>query len=282
MTSDELQRHCRVVTHLARAMTLGSHQVTLHGLFLFQGTAVTRARAHAHSVYEAQLMLQGRAVCVTEGRRQMVTPGQITLHAPQMPHAWQGIAAPFQRLTFWFNMTPVLPLHPPEEWPHLPQLFTELDSLLADIATRPPGWTERVVLHASVMLSWILSQTEWPTTDVPDFSDGSSLLQLLDRFLHDNLHRPLARQEIADFLGISERTLTRQLHQLTGGTLSERLEFRRIERARVLLEQTDASLQTICERVGYSNPAYFCRRFHRRVGVTPGEYRRNQGVISPS
>jgi len=269
-TYDEMVRSCRIIMHLVRAVTLGSHQVILHGAM---PVVRSMTREHTHATYEAQLLLDGTADCCTETSRQSVAPGQVTLHAPGMPHSWHGHAGAFLRFTLHFSITPAPSIHLPEPWPHQPLAFATLRMLLEDIHTRAPGWSDRVVPHITLLLSRVLALTDWPDVTVPDFTTDSSQLHLLDHFLQDNLHRPLSRLDIANYLGISERTLTRQIHRLTGTTLLEWLENHRLARARMLLTETGSSVEAISRLVGYSSPSYFCRRFLRHVGMTPGQYR---------
>lgn len=48
---------------------------------------------------------------------------------------------------------------------------------------------------------------------------------------------------------------------------------RRIERARALLDETTLTIARIAEVLGYDTPAFFCRQFKQRVGVSPGRFR---------
>jgi AraC-like DNA-binding protein len=48
-----------------------------------------------------------------------------------------------------------------------------------------------------------------------------------------------------------------------------------MERARDLLAHTSDRVSTIAHRVGFSDEAYFTRRFNKRFGVAPTAYRRS-------
>lgn len=58
----------------------------------------------------------------------------------------------------------------------------------------------------------------------------------------------------------------------TGETFIEALTKKRIEKARVLLEQTNKKTYEIAERVGYSDAHYFSITFKKITGKTPTEY----------
>lgn len=58
----------------------------------------------------------------------------------------------------------------------------------------------------------------------------------------------------------------------TGETFIEALTKKRIEKARMLLEQTNKKTYEIAERVGYSDAHYFSITFKKITGKTPTEY----------
>ncbi|MDD6827860.1 MAG: AraC family transcriptional regulator, partial [Oscillospiraceae bacterium] len=43
-----------------------------------------------------------------------------------------------------------------------------------------------------------------------------------------------------------------------------------------LLENTDYTIAEIANTVGYTNPLYFSRLFHKHIGVSPKEYRKSK------
>ena len=42
-----------------------------------------------------------------------------------------------------------------------------------------------------------------------------------------------------------------------------------------LLRRTDLSIQQISDRLGFCDPCYFSRRFHKRYGLSPKQYRKH-------
>lgn len=277
-TPAELDQACRIIMHLVRLCMLGNHQVFLHAAFTYQGSAVTATRVHTHDMFEAQLMLAGTADCYSGSGWQGVAPGQVTLHAAKAPHAWRAKGEPFRRFTLAFNVTPAITMRLPDCWPAQPALVANLGMLLTEIHTPTPGWTDRIELLVALMISQLLTLTDWPTVTLPELTVTTPQVLALDRFIEDNLHRPLSREDIANYLGISERTLTRMMRAVTGETLLERLERLRIARACKLLTETAATIRTVSDLVGFSNASYFCRRFHRAVGATPAEYRAKNDI----
>ena len=48
----------------------------------------------------------------------------------------------------------------------------------------------------------------------------------------------------------------------------------RMANAQSLLESTEYNISEIAEAVGYDNPLYFSRLFHKHIGVSPTAYRK--------
>ncbi|MGH1886529.1 helix-turn-helix transcriptional regulator [Enterococcus avium] len=48
----------------------------------------------------------------------------------------------------------------------------------------------------------------------------------------------------------------------------------RIEQAKVLLTQSNLSIKSISQNIGYSQTSYFCKIFKELVGMTPVNYRK--------
>ncbi len=80
---------------------------------------------------------------------------------------------------------------------------------------------------------------------------------------------------------LSRRHMERIVRRETGMSVIEHVHNVRIAHARRLLEETGDTVSAIAEKVGYEDPAFFTRLFHRQVGLPPGEYRlqkRRQGL----
>jgi len=92
-------------------------------------------------------------------------------------------------------------------------------------------------------------------------------------WLSEHLHRQIDIRELAEFLAMSYRTLLRRFKTATGETPMRYLQKIRIETAKHLFETTNLNLETIMERVGYSDPSSFSLLFKRFTRLTPREYR---------
>lgn len=86
---------------------------------------------------------------------------------------------------------------------------------------------------------------------------------------------PLKKAEIAKLLGLSERSLTRQL-AAEGVSYNQLFTEVQSERAQHLLGNGKLRVSEVAYRMGYSDPAAFTRAFVAWSGITPSEWRAKQ------
>jgi len=84
----------------------------------------------------------------------------------------------------------------------------------------------------------------------------------------------LNRDQLADELSCSHRTLTRKL-KADGLSFQNLLDEVRFSMAKKILYQSNKSTKLVASCIGINNPAVFCRAFKKWSGMTPSEYRDN-------
>ncbi len=109
-----------------------------------------------------------------------------------------------------------------------------------------------------------------PGTDGPQ--DRVAWLRLMLRNARG--HQP-TQAELADVLGVSVSTLSRQLAEQGYSFRSLANEVRH-EHACALLQAGEMTVQDIAALLGYAEPANFVRAFRALAGVSPGVYARQQ------
>lgn len=99
-------------------------------------------------------------------------------------------------------------------------------------------------------------------------------LQKLELYLDRHYMEKLSLASVSAQLHIGRTKLCRLAKELSGGhTLTHLIAQRRIEAAKTLLLQSDASISTVAETVGISDYNYFSRVFRASVGMTPRAFR---------
>ena len=74
--------------------------------------------------------------------------------------------------------------------------------------------------------------------------------------------------------GYTKTYICRLFREATGESFNDRLIALRLQKACLLLTETDLPAEEIAHRIGYESVEYFHRLFHRKFGLTPIAYRR--------
>jgi AraC-like DNA-binding protein len=92
--------------------------------------------------------------------------------------------------------------------------------------------------------------------------------------LEAHFDEPINFRRLADEIGMHQSSMCRFFKRATGRTLTTYVNELRIGAASELLLNTDSNALEIALRVGFDNYAYFCRRFKKMKGCTPGSLRK--------
>jgi AraC-like DNA-binding protein len=97
---------------------------------------------------------------------------------------------------------------------------------------------------------------------------GESTLADVFTVIEERYRRPLSTSDVAAVMGLTPGYLTTLVRRQTGRTVGEWITERRMAAARELLTSTDLSAEQVSARVGYTDPAYFSRKFRQVHGTS--------------
>jgi transcriptional regulator GlxA family with amidase domain len=136
---------------------------------------------------------------------------------------------------------------------------------------------------ASAVGRWFL-QTEIRPADSPQRSNiagrltrVSPRLRLVLAAIEANLEEPLSREDLAATAGLSLRQLDRLFHSGLGTAVGAYYLAARLERARMLLLQTDMPALDIAVACGFQSSSHFSRAYKRHFGSGPRAERKRHG-----
>jgi AraC family transcriptional regulator len=102
-----------------------------------------------------------------------------------------------------------------------------------------------------------------------------ALKRVLDRIEH-SFQSEISLATLADEAGYSRGHFLKMFRASMGMTPHRYLLKRRIDHARTLLKRPGKSIIDVAADCGFSSQAHLSQVFREHVGVTPGDYRRNQ------
>jgi AraC-like DNA-binding protein len=115
----------------------------------------------------------------------------------------------------------------------------------------------------------------------PQQSETRDKFVALRQRMHNDLQRRWSVNEMATQVHLSESRFATLFTNFFSVSPTEDLIRARIDKARLLLNNTTLAVKQVAAQSGFTNLHYFSRLFHRRVGCAPREYQR-RGVITMS
>jgi AraC-like DNA-binding protein len=202
-------------------------------------------------------------------------PGIPHAYAPEPGHRWDEINIDFVGPVFDAWQMPGL-LDPAEPIRHLEPIAYwqhQLEDLAAEAASSPGGQGIRGVGRLLELIGRMA--TDWR----PDADKKTSRWIEAAKDRIDTVPAGVAIdcRAIASDFGIGEQMFRKRFRRVTGLTPRQYRSRRIIERACLLLEQTNQTSRSIAAELGFETEFYFSRRFKQLMGVSPREYRQRAG-----
>ena len=148
--------------------------------------------------------------------------------------------------------------------------------LLAECTVENLGgriYVESLANELAVHLLRYYSTLDRPVKDSTRKLPQYKLRRAID-YINDNLHEGLAIKTIAETLSMSPSYFAHVFSQATGHGPHQYVMECRIDRAKLLLRETELPLAEVAQRVGFSTQSHFSEAFHRLTGFAPSQYRR--------
>ncbi|WP_276354349.1 AraC family transcriptional regulator [Cohnella caldifontis] len=165
---------------------------------------------------------------------------------------------------------PYLVLRDADEVYHsLKNLVLELDGQGGEI-----GGLSAILL--AELLVWIARLKEEGAAGDP-LAENRYVRQSLE-YLRQNYDRGIQVKDVASSVNLHPGYLQRIFRSVTGSTLIETLTELRMDKAKMLLRQTNVPVTDIYDYVGIGSRQYFHALFKKHTGMTPMEYRESAGT----
>ncbi|XVQ14112.1 helix-turn-helix domain-containing protein [Spirillospora sp. CA-255316] len=240
-------------------------------------------RTHAHDVWELYLQLAGPPTRWTIAGRVWDVPSRGLLAVPPgVPHAMAASStAPYH---FYFAALAPAAIMPPGDlrplWRrHRPFVVTDAGSMvtpfelfLREVTARRPlrapglAHTAALLVIEASRLAGGGRQGRHPALH-PAVAKARRLIET-------HLADGLTVGDLAAAVHLSPSHLTELFRAGTGETPGRYRTRLRVERARLLLGETDVPITTLAADLGYSSSQHFATAFRRETGTTPSHYRR--------
>ena len=102
-----------------------------------------------------------------------------------------------------------------------------------------------------------------------------TLTENVKSYIRENLNYDLYTKELATVFNYTPKYLGRIFKQRTGISISEYRNIMKVNHAKILLAESDLSIECVASQAGFNNVSYFDRKFRKTTGLSPLTYRKS-------
>ena len=237
--------------------------------------------AHVHQFAELIYLLEGEIVLTVDGKEQILKAGNVALILPFQTHKFYS-AAKVKTGMYLFSAS------------LLPSFFSLNDGKVGDGATFTPSTATKCHFEEKILTENDLSLYSVKAFLYLSVSDYLSQNQLIDgvadtsvaskvaMYVNNHYREQLTLKSVANAIGYSPNYLSHCIQKLFNLNFCSLLASLRVDKARLLLAETDKSCLEICYECGFNSERSFYRQFKNITGKTAKAYRENYACKSIS
>lgn len=266
--------------------------------FIFDDVSLTPDRQiglHSYDNYELSYVLTGSGSRTIGEHTEQFRPGEIILIPPNIPHVWRFDPADtdedgnIANISVYFDTPTLESLR--VILPELTDVIARIEEL--DHAVSYKGEKLEAIRKLLLDMRGKTPEDRMPLMmklliEVSDISGSiyagrENTLTRTERRLESvrvycacNYNRRITLDEISRHAGMNKSAFCTFMRNNAGASFSEYLNGIRLERAQVMLRNTDRSISEIAMECGFQSVTYFNRLYRRKYRRTPKETRNGE------
>lgn len=255
-------------------------------------SSFSKLQTHGHYTMEFTVILKGRQQFFVKDQCHTIFGGDIFMTTPHEPHGNQGLTQEVcEYIWFQFDLSA-----PPEEFlglrpPHSiflhQQLLNyrqrikragqaDLSALRRSFYLLASDSQQEQLLGHNLFLQFVISNL-CPTEAPPETDTGSPDIQEAAAYIHAHLLEDLSIDTIARQINLSPARFKVKFKEQMGITPHAYILSLKIDTAKNLLKNPEASITQIAHMLNFSSSNHFSAVFKKYAGCTPSHYK-NQGI----
>lgn len=235
--------------------------------------------AHMHDPVEIAVVRRGYVNMTVNGTAYSLGPDTVMMVFPGMIHSYDSMSEDADGLFVGFTpdsvgefrntlvtMWPVVPMVKMSECPD----ETEEAVRKLEEYSRQDGPFPLMLSYIHLLTACLFTRLELIPSEKAN--RGDQMYRVLF-YIQQHSHENLTLESVAREIGIGKSHLSHLFSQKLKINFRRFLNTIRIEKACVLLQDTDLSIKEVCYETGFESTRTFHRAFLEEQKMTPGEYR---------
>ena len=242
---------------------------------------VSTERPTGRRDYQLLYIAKGKGHFYFDGKEQIITEGNMILYRPNEVQMYYYYA-PDKTEAYWVHYTgrhveSILEFYELPETENVFYTGTSPDyqwmyrQMIQELQLCRANYEELLSLmlrHIFIMINRYIVEGRKAGSDIQNEIERAA------HYFNENYNKPLNIDEYAESRHMSTCWFIRSFKQILKVTPMQYILSLRMANAQSLLETSEYNISEIAEAVGYDNPLYFSRLFHKHIGVSPTEYRK--------
>ncbi len=296
MDSEKIQAASRRLSELEIAINVDGSNVIVNWFRAMVKTGDWNIPRHSHTSFEFHFIAEGNCTVQTDSEVFVASRGDFYLTPPNVHHAQfrhlsdtfieysldiefhHGRESAYGEMSSVHQFLSDTPCHLFHDDQGIIPLF---DRSLEEAYNRRPGYSiaiNALFLEILVLATRAMGYGTSQSIGQSRNENGHSRMDLIANFVHDNILDPISPADIASFMNLSEKQISRIVLASEGFSTKKYIIVSKIEEAKRLLLSTDMSISAISKVLSFSSPSYFVNVFTRNEGVSPGTFRASERV----
>lgn len=232
--------------------------------------------------YQLLYVAAGKTHFFIEGEEKIVTAGHMVLFQPkeEQHYEYYGEEKPE---VYWVHFTGgdvrnilrhyEIPLDKHVFYSGTPSTYTMLfKQMIEEFQTCRVGYEE--MLEMCLRQLFMLIQRTRMEKPTMVSSQVQEEMNLACQYFHEHYNEPINIDEFVQSRHVSISLFMRNFKKVFNVSPKQYILNLRMNNAQTLLETTDYTVTEIAAIVGYDNPLYFSRLYHKQKGQSPSDYRK--------
>lgn len=256
--------------------------VTSCGLYRLKTREILSTwRPNGRSDFQILYVASGKCHFYFSGIEQVVSSGHMVLMQPQQEQHYEYFLHE-KPVIYWIHFTGnhvksilrqyEIPLDDPVFYTGDSIVFANLfNEIIYELQTNRIGFDELLVMYLRQILLLAQRIRREKKPSISEFMQKE--IEYARAYFTENYNKPINIEEYVLSRGMSLSWFQRNFKNIVNYTPMQYLLMLRMNNARKLLETSEYSIATISSLVGYDDPLYFSRLFHKANGMSPSSYR---------